>query len=104
MSARSKTAKKNEEESLTLTVLTMEGDCILDFCLEQDPYDSGYSKTNEVFSVRIDGGPGWLGHKQTYAINDPFQLKGAHEHAQWSKPINTTSDRVVSFHFTLSQV
>ena len=53
MSARSKTAKKNEEESLTLTVLTMEGDCILDFCLEQDSYDSGYSKTNEVFSFAV---------------------------------------------------
>ena len=36
-------------------------------------YDSGYCNTNEVFSVLINGGPGWLGHKRTYAINDPFQ-------------------------------
>ena len=37
-------------------------------------YHSRSSKTNGVFSVIIDGGPGWLGHKRTYAINDFFQL------------------------------
>ena len=46
--------------------------------------DSRYYKTNEVFSVLIDGGPRWLGHKHTYAINDPFQ----YEHAQWGAPTN----------------
>ena len=24
--------------------------------------------------VLIDGGPGWIDRKRTYAINDPFQL------------------------------
>ena len=63
----------NEEESTTLVVLTMEGDCVLDFCLEQDSHNSRYCNTNEVFSVLIDGRPKWLCHKQTYAINDPSQ-------------------------------
>ena len=35
-------------------------------------YDSGHNKTNEVFSVLIDGGPGWLGHKR------PFPLTSVH--------------------------
>ena len=30
--------------------------------LDQDSYDSGHCKTNEHFSVLIDGGAGWLGH------------------------------------------
>ena len=59
---------------MTLSVLTVEGECVLDFCLEQDSYDSGHRKTNEVFSVLIDGRPAWLSHKQIYAINDPFHL------------------------------
>ena len=29
--------------------------------------------TNELFSVLINDEPGWLCHKRTYAINDPFQ-------------------------------
>ena len=70
----SKRTEENKEESSTLVALMAEGDCVLDFCFEQDTYDSKYSKTNEVFSVLIDGAPGWLGHKQTSAINDPFQL------------------------------
>ena len=70
MAARSKRSEKNEEESASLPV---EGDCVLDFCLERDSYDSGYCKSNEVFSVLINGEPGWLCRKQTYAINDPFQ-------------------------------
>ena len=72
MSACSKRAEQNEEESATLVALAVEGDCVLDFYLERDSYDSGQSKTNEVFSVLIDGRPG-----QTYAINNPFQLIGA---------------------------
>ena len=31
----------------------MEGDCVLDLCIERDSYDSGHSKTNEVFSVLL---------------------------------------------------
>ena len=58
MSARSKRVEENEEESATLIALTVEGDSVLDFCLERDSYDSGHSKTNEVFSVLIDGWPG----------------------------------------------
>ena len=64
--------KRNNEESATFKVLTVEGDCVLDFCLEQDSYNSEHSKTNEVFSVLIDGRPRWLGHKRTCAINHPF--------------------------------
>ena len=67
MAASSKQTEENEEESVTLATLTVEGDCVL------DPYDSRYCKANEVVSVLINGGPGWLGHKRTYAINDPFQ-------------------------------
>ena len=73
MAACSKRSEKNEEESATLPALTVQGDCVLDFCLERDSYYSGYCKTNEVFSVPINGEPGWLCHKRTYAINDPFQ-------------------------------
>ena len=58
MSVRSKRAEEIEEESATLAALMVEGDFVLDFCLERDSYDSGHSKTNEVFSVLIDGVPG----------------------------------------------
>ena len=54
MSARSKQAEENEEESATYVAFKVEGDCVLDFCLEQDSYNSGHSKTKEVFSVLID--------------------------------------------------
>ena len=53
MAAHSKRSKKNEKESATLPALTVEGDCVNDLCLERDSYDSGYCKTNEVFSVLI---------------------------------------------------
>ena len=69
----SKRPEKNEEGNATLPALTVEGDCVLDFCLEWDSYDSGYCKTNEVLSGLINGEPGWLCQKRTYAINDPFQ-------------------------------
>ena len=51
ISARSKRAEENEEEIVTLVALAVEGDCVLDFCLERDSYDSRHSKTNDVFSV-----------------------------------------------------
>ena len=73
MAAYSKRPEENEEESVTLAALTVEGDCVLDFYLEWDSYNVGYCKTNEIFSVLIDGGPGWLCRKLTYAISDPFQ-------------------------------
>ena len=41
MAARSKRSEKNEEESATLPALMVEGDCVLDFCLERESYDSG---------------------------------------------------------------
>ena len=41
MAACSKRPKKNEEESATLPALMVEGDCVLDFCLERESYDSG---------------------------------------------------------------
>ena len=44
-----KRPEKNEEESATSPALTVKGDCVLDFCLEWDSYDSGYCKTIEVF-------------------------------------------------------
>ena len=50
-----KRAEENEEGSATLVALAGEGDCVLDFCLERDSYDSGRSNTNKVFSVLIDG-------------------------------------------------
>ena len=55
--------EENEEESAALAALTVDGDCLLDFYLKRDSYDSGHCKTNKVFSVLIDGKPGWLGHK-----------------------------------------
>ena len=58
MATSSKRPEKNEEESATLPALTVEGDCVLDFCLERDSYDSGYCKTNEVFPELINGQPG----------------------------------------------
>ena len=51
VSALSKRDEENEEESVTLVALMAEGDCVLDFCLKRDSYDSGHSKTNVVFSV-----------------------------------------------------
>ena len=57
---------------MTLAALTLECDCVLDFCLEQDFYDSGYCKTNAVLSVLIDGVSGWPGHKR---IDSPFLVK-----------------------------
>ena len=49
MAARSKQPERNKEESATLADLTVDDDCVLDFHLGQDSYDSGYSKTNEVY-------------------------------------------------------
>ena len=69
-----KPPEQMEEESVTLAALTLECDCVLDFCLEQDFYDSGYCKTNEVLSVLIDGVSGWLGHKR---IDAPFSVKSS---------------------------
>ena len=60
MATSSKRPEKNEEESATLPALMVEGDCVLDFYLERDSYDSGYCKTNEFFPVLINGEPGWL--------------------------------------------
>ena len=37
MVASSKRSEENEEES---AILAVEGDCVHDFCLEQDSYDS----------------------------------------------------------------
>ena len=73
MSAHSKRPEENEEESVTSTALMVEGDCVLDFYVEGVSYDSRHCNTNKVFSVLIDGGPGWLGHKRTYAIKDPIR-------------------------------
>ena len=41
MADRSKRPEKNEEEGATLPALMVEGDCVLDFCLERESYDSG---------------------------------------------------------------
>ena len=60
MAACSNQPEENEEEIATLATLTVEANCVLDSCLEQDSYDSGYCRTNEVFSVLIDSGPEWL--------------------------------------------
>ena len=74
MAARSKRPEQSDEESATLAALTVEGDCVYDFCLERESYNSGHSKTNEVFSVLIDGGLGWL-YKCTYDFScDPFRF------------------------------
>ena len=43
MSACSKRAEEYEEESATLVALAVEGDCVLDFCLERDSYDSAWA-------------------------------------------------------------
>ena len=51
----SKRPEENEEESATLAALTVNGDCVLDFYLKRDSYDSGYCKINDIFSVLIDG-------------------------------------------------
>ena len=50
MAANSMRPEKNEEESATLAALTVDGDCLLDLYLERDSNDSGYCKTNKVFS------------------------------------------------------
>ena len=51
MSAHSRRAKENEEESVTLIALIVEGNCVLDLCLKRYSNVSGQSKTSEVFSV-----------------------------------------------------
>ena len=38
----------------------MDGHYVLDFCLEGDFDDRGWSKINELFSVVIEGSTGWL--------------------------------------------
>ena len=68
----SKRPEKNEEESATLPALTVEGDCVLDFCLERDSYDSGYCRTNEFFPVLINGEPGW---QMNLCNKRPFPVK-----------------------------
>ena len=45
MAVSNKRPEEDEEESATLAALTVEDDCVLDFCLEQDSYDSRYCKT-----------------------------------------------------------
>ena len=45
MATSSKRPEKNEEESATLPALTVDSDCVPDFYLERDSYDSGYCKT-----------------------------------------------------------
>ena len=80
MVARSKQPEVNEKESETLPALTVQGDYVLDFCLERDSYDSRYCKTSEFSSVLIDGRRRWFGQKQTYAINNPFQFISQYEH------------------------
>ena len=55
VTAPTKRTKSNEEESSTLTALTVGGDYVLDSCLERDFYDRGCSKDNEVSLVAIDG-------------------------------------------------
>ena len=40
-------------------------------CGLENTWEKG-NMSNEVFSVLINGGPRWLCHKRTYAINDPF--------------------------------
>ena len=54
---------------MILVAFMVEGNCVLDFCLDVDSYDSGYSKTNEVLSVPIDGGHGCLDHKRPFPAN-----------------------------------
>ena len=45
---------------MTLAAMTVGigGDCVLDFCLEQDSYDSGYCKTDEVSQCLLTVDPG----------------------------------------------
>ena len=73
---------KNEEESASLPASMVEGDRVLDLCLEWDSYDSGYCKANEVLPVLINGGLGWLCHKLTNTINDPSSDFVPYEHVQ----------------------
>ena len=51
VTAPTERTKLNEEESSSLTALTVDGDS----CSEQDFDDRGCSKTNELFFVVIDG-------------------------------------------------
>ena len=74
MSTRGKRSEYNEEESATLAGFTVEGEYVIDFCLERDSYNSGHSKTNVFFSELIDGRPRWCSHKQTNTIINYFQL------------------------------
>ena len=57
MATHSQRPEENEEESTTLTALTVEGDCFLGFRLERDTNDSRCCKTNKFISVLIGGGP-----------------------------------------------
>ena len=54
VTAPTERTKSNEEESSTLTASTVDGDYVLDSCLERDFYDHGCSKVNEVFLRVID--------------------------------------------------
>ena len=49
MSTYSERSKSNEEQSSTLTALTVDGDYVLDSCSERDFDDRECSKTNEIF-------------------------------------------------------
>ena len=75
MAASSTQPEKKEEESATLPALTVEGNCVLDFCLEWDSYDSGYCKTNEFFSVLINGGPEMALSQTNLRNKRPFPVK-----------------------------
>ena len=55
VTAPAERTKSNEEDRSTLTASTVDGDYVLDFCLERDFDDRGCSKINEVFLVAIDG-------------------------------------------------
>ena len=95
MSALSKRPEYSKEESVTLVALTVEGNYVIDFCLERDSYDSGQS---EVFSTLLDGRPH---HKRTYAINDPFQLNWSVRACAMVCAYKSTYERIVPFRFTL---
>ena len=48
MVAHSKRPEENEEESTTLAALTVEGDCVLDFCLEQNSYNRPIARGGSI--------------------------------------------------------
>ena len=54
VTAPTKRTKSNEEESSTLTALTVDGDYVLDSCSERNFDDHECSKVYEVFLVAID--------------------------------------------------